>query len=41
MYYLNYIITYIYYRSGREITDMAFSVLDAIQNLQDKYATQE
>ena len=32
---------YIYYRSGREITDMAFSVLDAIQNLQDKYATQE
>merc|ERR1712088_151331 len=28
-------------RSGREMTDMAFSVLDAIQNLQDKYATQE
>jgi len=28
-------------RSGREMTDMAFSVLDAIQNFQDKYATQE
>merc|ERR1712117_260754 len=26
-------------RSGREITDMTFRVLDAIQNVQDKYVT--